>query len=70
MVVTELQPGDLNCDGSIINSLDIDPFVLAMTDPVGYTGFPDCDVILADCNEDGSINSLDIDPFVDLLTGS
>ena len=70
MVVTELYQGDLNCDGSI-NSLDIDPFVLALTDPAGYAGsFPDCDAILADCNDDGSINSLDIDPFVDLLTGS
>ena len=61
--------GDLNCDSSI-NSLDIDPFVLALTDPVGYTlDHSECDYYRADCNEDGSINSLDIDPFVDLLTG-
>ena len=62
--------GDLNCDGSL-NSLDIDAFVLALTDPPGYaTAYPDCDVDLADCDANGSINSLDIDPFVDLLTGS
>ena len=61
--------GDLNCDGSL-NSLDIDPFVLALTDSDEYgVQHPDCDVNNADCNEDGSINSLDIDPFVDLLTG-
>ena len=62
--------GDLNCDGSL-NSLDIDAFVLALTDPPGYaTAYPDCDVDLADCDANGSINSLDIDPFVALLTGS
>ena len=66
---TDVWLGDLNCDGSI-NALDIDPFVLALTDPVGYTSsYPHCDNMLADCNDDGSINSLDIDPFVDLLTG-
>ena len=62
-------PGDLNCDGSL-NSLDIDPFVLALTDPVTYgTTYPDCEIMLADTNIDGSIDSLDIDPFVSLLTG-
>ena len=65
--------GDLNCDGSL-NSLDIDPFVLALTStppgyPEYYTQHPNCEALLADCNDDGSINSLDIDPFVDLLTG-
>ena len=64
--------GDLNCDGSL-NSLDIDPFVLALTaTPPKYLEYyaehPDCDHTLADCNHDGSINSLDTDPFVDLLT--
>ena len=39
--------GDLNCDGSL-NSLDIDPFVLALTDPVTYgLTYPDCDATLA-----------------------
>ena len=62
--------GDLNCDGSI-NSLDVDPFVLAMTEPGEYgVQHPECDIYNADCNSDGSINSLDVDPFVGLLTGS
>ena len=62
--------GDLNCDGSV-NSLDIDPFVLAMTSAPDFTdyyaSYPDCDAMLADCNSDGSVNSLDVDPFVGLL---
>ena len=63
------QTGDLNCDCNM-NSVDIDPFVLALTDPDGYAAaYPDCDRNLADINGDGSINSLDIDDFVDLLTG-
>ena len=69
-----LMLGDLNCDGSI-NSLDIDPFVLALTStppnyPEYYAEHPDCDVMLADCNCDGSINSIDIDVYVDLLAGA
>ena len=60
--------GDLNCDGDI-NSLDIDPFTLVLTE--GCTAYsleyPDCYCMLADVNDDGSINALDIDPFVGLL---
>ena len=61
--------GDLNCDG-LVNSFDIDPFVLAVSDPVAYAeAYPDCDYMLADVNNDGLVNSFDIDPFVILLTG-
>ncbi len=61
--------GDLNCDGSI-NAFDIDPFVLALTDPGGYAAqFPTCDIMLADINGDGAVNAFDIDPFVALLVG-
>ena len=63
--------GDLNCDGTV-NSLDIDPFVLVLTNAPDfddyYAQYPDCDVTLADCNDDGSYNSLDIDAFVSLLS--
>ena len=62
--------GDLNCDGTV-NSLDIDPFVLAMASAPGfgdyYVAYPACDPMLADCNSDGSVNSLDVDPFVELM---
>ncbi len=62
-------PGDLNCDGAV-NAFDIDPFVLALTDPEGYvTAFPACDLMLADINGDGLVNAFDIDPFVLLLAG-
>jgi subtilisin family serine protease len=59
--------GDVNCDG-VVNSFDIDPFVLALLDPDSYTaGFPNCDINLADANGDTFINSFDIDPFVALV---
>jgi hypothetical protein len=62
-------PGDLNCDG-LVNAFDIDPFILALTDPAGYaTRFPNCDILNADCNSDGLVNAFDIDPFIALLTG-
>lgn len=61
--------GDLNCDGAL-NAFDIDPFVLALTDPGTYAqAYSDCDYMLADCNEDGAVNAFDIDAFVGLLTG-
>jgi len=62
--------GDLNCDG-VVNNFDIDPFVLALTDPAGYAQrFPDCDRLLADINGDGVVDNFDIDPFVALLSGA
>jgi murein tripeptide amidase MpaA len=68
-------PGDLNCDG-LVNSFDIDPFVLALTtglDEPPFAGYfaaqPGCDPMLADINGDGLVNSFDIDPFVQLVTG-
>jgi hypothetical protein len=62
-------PGDMNCDRRV-NAFDIDPFVLALTDPEAYAlAYPDCDCMLADINGDGLVNAFDIDPFVQLLTG-
>jgi len=67
--VPDIMVGDLNCD-SAVNAFDIDPFVLALTDPAGYTNaYPACDINLADINGDGVLNAFDIDPFVELLTG-
>jgi hypothetical protein len=64
-----LVPGDLNCDG-LINTFDIDPFVLALTDPTAYeAAYANCDRMNADCNADGVVNAFDIDPFVMILTG-
>jgi FtsP/CotA-like multicopper oxidase with cupredoxin domain len=59
--------GDLNCDGQL-NALDIDPFVLALSDRLAYeAAYPHCDRMLGDCDGDGSVNGLDIGPFVDML---
>jgi len=69
-VARAYETGDLNCDGAI-NVFDIDPFVLALTDPVGYAAqFPSCSYLLADTNHDGNVNVFDIDPFVELLTSA
>jgi sulfatase modifying factor 1 len=59
--------GDMNCDG-VVSAADIDPFVLALTDPPAYIAqFPDCDLYLADFNNDGFVTAADIDPFVQAL---
>jgi carboxypeptidase A1 len=61
--------GDMNCDG-VVSAADIDPFVLALTDPDAYAAqYPDCDMLNADGNGDGSVTAADIDPFVVILTG-
>lgn len=62
--------GDMNGDG-LVNSFDIDGFVLALTFPHEYAEtypgqFADC---AGDVNRDGVTNSFDIDGFVDLLVG-
>jgi len=67
--VDPLRPGDLNCD-CVVNAFDIDPFVLALTNPAAYRlAYPDCREVNADCNQDDLVNAFDIDPFVLLLTG-
>jgi hypothetical protein len=63
------QPGDLNCDG-LVNNFDIDPFVLALSQPDQYViQFPNCNINNADVNGDGNVNNFDIDAFVALLSG-
>jgi hypothetical protein len=61
--------GDLNCDGEV-GFGDINPFVLALSNPDGYVlEFLACDIQNGDINRDGSIGFGDINPFVALLTG-
>jgi hypothetical protein len=58
----------MDCDG-LVDFADINPFVLALTDPNGYgQTFPDCDLMNADINGDEVVDFGDINPFVDLLT--
>lgn len=62
-------PGDMNCDG-VVSVSDIAGFVLALTDPAGYSAqYPSCDINNADVSQDGQISVSDIGPFVALLTG-
>jgi hypothetical protein len=67
-LVTAIARGDLNCDGAV-NAFDIDPFVLALTNPASYAEqFPGCNLLNGDTNCDGLVNAFDIDPFVLCLT--
>jgi len=68
-VPVQILVGDVNCDGEV-NLLDINPFVLALTNPAGYEAqYPDCPFENRDINGDGLCNLNDINPFVRLLTG-
>ncbi|MBU0638139.1 MAG: hypothetical protein KKB50_04680 [Planctomycetes bacterium] len=62
--------GDLNGD-AVVNSFDIDPFVLALSDPDAFAQqYPLVERgCVADVNRDGKVDAYDIDPFVDLLIG-
>ncbi len=61
--------GDMNCDGQLSVG-DINPFVLALTDPPGYAKqFPDCPITNGDINDDGSVSVGDINGFVALIVG-
>lgn len=64
-----IRRGDVNCDGQI-DAFDIDPFVLALSDPAAYAiAYPECDIERANLNGDGMVNVFDIDPFVAQLAG-
>ena len=59
--------GDMNCDDAV-DFGDINPFVLALTNPAAYAqAFPGCDINHADINGDGNIDFADINPFIGLI---
>jgi photosystem II stability/assembly factor-like uncharacterized protein len=62
-------PGDMNGDG-LVNFGDINPFVLALSDPAAYAQqYPQLDPDLSgDMNGDGRLNLTDINGFVALLS--
>ncbi len=61
--------GDLNCDG-IVDFDDINPFVLALSNPAAYqAAYPDCNILNGDCDNDGDVDFDDINAFVALLGG-
>jgi len=60
--------GDLDCSGEITFG-DINPFVLALTDPAGWQAqYPGCPVLNGDIDESGVVDFGDINPFVSLLS--
>ena len=60
-------PGDMDCN-ALLDTDDIDPFVLALTDPVLYAALHDCGEN-GDLNGDMLLNGADIGWFVELLAG-
>ncbi len=64
--------GDMNADGTV-DTGDVAPFVLALTDPTSYMAQFDVDedtmIALGDINQDGSFDTGDVAPFVQLLVG-
>jgi hypothetical protein len=60
--------GDMNCDGAT-DVGDINPFVMAISDPNTYMySFPYCDIMLGDVNQDGVLDFADIVPFTNCLS--
>jgi len=59
--------GDMNCDG-VVGFSDINPFVLALSNPASYEQrYPNCRMLNGDINGDGRLDFGDINPFVALL---
>lgn len=59
--------GDTNCDG-LLNNLDIDGFVQALTFPDQYIAVhPNCPILNSDIDNNGFVTNFDIDPFVAMI---
>jgi hypothetical protein len=59
--------GDANCDG-VVDTADIDSFVLAIVDEAAWRATHGCDFVCAnDTNGDGAVDTGDIDAFVTLV---
>jgi hypothetical protein len=62
-------PGDFNGDG-LVNTADINAFILALTDPAIYAAaHPDVSIAAVDPDNSGQVNTADINAFIALLTG-
>ncbi len=67
LAVLDAAAGDLNCDCAL-DAFDIEPFVVALTDPAGYAlSYPGCNWMRADVNGDGAVDAFDIGPFIERL---
>lgn len=66
-IIKPALPGDFNDDG-VVNTEDINPFVLALTQPGAWTNaYPDTLISKVDLNGDGTIDTADINAFVATL---
>ena len=62
-------PAELGRDGQL-NFGDINPFVLALSNPSAWQAtYPGCDILNGDINGDGSTTIADLNPFINLLSG-
>lgn len=61
--------GDMNLDG-VVDSVDVSPFTLALTDPQAYiTQYGVEPLLVGDINHDAVFDAVDVAAFVELLTG-
>ncbi len=61
-------PGDFNADG-VVDTQDINPFILALTQPSAYESTYGASPDAYETNGDGVLNTQDINSFIALLTG-
>ncbi len=61
-------PGDFDGSGTV-DTQDINPFILALTNPGQYQTQYGVDPVVYDTNNDDVINTEDINPFIIILTG-
>ncbi|TWT46099.1 hypothetical protein RAS1_25460 [Phycisphaerae bacterium RAS1] len=68
-LATSVLLADMNCDCTV-DILDINPFVLALSDPAAFAAaYPGCSILNGDLNADDSVDVLDINPFIGRLSG-
>ncbi len=64
----EAIPGDFDGSG-VVDTQDINPFILALTNPSSFEAAYGVDPAIYDTNSDAVINTEDINPFIIILTG-
>jgi len=59
--------GDMNCDG-VIDTEDVEPFVMALVDPAAYqAAYPACQILRGDMDSNGGVDGADIAGFLEVL---
>jgi hypothetical protein len=68
-VLSATLPGDFNGD-AVVNTEDINPFILALTQPDDYETVYGTSAAAHEPSGDGLLNTEDINAFIAMLTGS